>query len=112
MKSPRLTRPLELESRVTTPDGAGGFTDAWATLGTLWAEVNARSGTERREAGQAVSSMSYRITVRGAPQGAPSRPRPDQRFRDGTRIFAIRAVAEADPSGRYLTCFADEEVAV
>ena len=55
------------------------------------------------------SAMGYRITVRAAPVGAPSRPRPDQRFREGARVFRILAVAERDAVGRYLTCFAEEE---
>ena len=38
------------------------------------------------------------------------RPVPGQRLRDGARIFAIRAVAERDGDGRYLTCFTQEEV--
>jgi head-tail adaptor len=53
--------------------------------------------------------MGYRITVRAAPQGAPSRPKPSQRFRDGARIFSIDAVTESDPGGRFLVCFATEE---
>ena len=92
-------------------DGSGGYTETWATLGTHWAEVTARSGSERQVAGVPVSRVSYRIVVRGAPFGSSMRPTPDQRFSDGTRRFVIRAVAERDPRGQYLTCFADEEVA-
>ncbi|MCX8509264.1 MAG: head-tail adaptor protein, partial [Rhodobacteraceae bacterium] len=70
------------------------------------------AGAGRERAGESVtlSTVGYRITVRGAPQGAPSRPKPEQRFRDGTRLFRITAVTEADGDGRYLTCFAREEV--
>jgi head-tail adaptor len=42
--------------------------------------------------------------------GSDRRPRPDQRFREGARLFRILAVAEADAQGLYLTCFAREEV--
>jgi len=51
-----------------------------------------------------------RITVRAAPVGHAMRPRPEQRFREGARIFRITAVAEGDLRGRYLTCFVEEEV--
>lgn len=57
-----------------------------------------------------LSSISFRITVRAAPHGAPSRPKPEQRFRAGNRIFRILAVGEADAGTHYLTCFAKEEV--
>ncbi len=106
---PRLTRRLVLEAPQRAPDGAGGFVDSWAALGTLWAEVVARSGRERAGAGGALSHVPYRITVRGAPAGAPSRPRPEQRFREGARIFRILSVAEADAQGHYLICQAEEE---
>ena len=108
---PRLNRQLVLEGAVRSPDGAGGFTESWVALGDLWAEVSARTGRARAEAGVPVSTVSNRIVVRAAPMGAPSRPMPEQRFRDGTRTYVIQAVTEHDPEGRFLTCFADEEVA-
>lgn len=111
MKDVVLNRPLVLEGVVRTADGAGGFSEAWATLGTLWAEVV--PGTGRDVAGEEtfLATVPYRITVRGARQGVASRPRPDQRFRDGARVFVILAVTERDPDGHYLMCFSREEVA-
>ena len=103
-----LTRALVLEERVRTPDGAGGFTLAWTALGTLWAEVAAGSGREAFVAGRPEGRVTYRILVRGAPVGARSRPRADQRFREGARVFDILSVAEADPRGRYLEVTAEE----
>lgn len=106
----RLTRRLVLEEAVRVADQAGGYTEDWLPVGTLWAEIRAGSGRERAGGGMALSVVPYRIIVRHAPSGAPSRPRPDQRFRDGTRIFRILAVAEDDRDPRYLTCHATEEV--
>ena len=57
-----------------------------------------------------LSAVPYRVTVRGAPTGAPSRPKAGQRLREGARLFLIQAVTERDQFGRYLTCFAREEV--
>ncbi len=110
MSLPQLNRKLVLEETQRSPDGAGGFTETWVALGTLWAEVKARTGREKSGEFQTISTVGYRITLRAAPAGAPSRPRPGQRFRDGTRIFAILAVSEADAQAHYLTCFASEEV--
>jgi len=108
--APLLNRKLVLEQPDRVPDGAGGFVETWVVLGELWAEI--RPGTGREKAGEflTVSSVPYRITVRGAPDGAPSRPKPDQRFREGPRLFRIRSVTERDPGGFYLTCHALEEV--
>ncbi len=112
MTRPELSRPLVLEGVQRVADGAGGYSEAWVTLGQVWAEVNAGSG--RDAAGQEVvlTSVPYRITLRGSPVGAPSRPVAGQRFRDGARIFTILAVSEADAVGRYLICAAQEEAPV
>lgn len=111
MTRPQLNRALVLEQPERAADGAGGFVESWTVVGTLWAEVSLRTGGERAEAGAAISRASFRIVVRGAPAGSSMRPRPEQRFSDGQRLFRIRAVAEHDRAGRYLVCLADEEVA-
>ena len=110
-RAPVLNRKLVLEAPVRTPDGAGGFGRNWMVLGTLWAQVDGRTGRGITIGPHEIGSVPVRITVRGAPAGAPSRPEPDQRFRDGTRSYAIQAVTEADPEGRYLICYAIEGVA-
>lgn len=111
MTQPTLTRKLVLEEPRRIPDGAGGFTEVWIALGVLWGDVRAGTGRERESAGLAtVSTVPYRIIVRGVPHGAPSRPRADQRFREGARVFRILAVTERDPKGMYLECHAREEV--
>lgn len=110
MKVPQLNRALVLEGVVRTSDGAGGFTEVWTGLGSLWAEVVPGSGSDTLGEERMLSAVPYRVTVRGAVVGASSRPRAGQRFREGARLFLIQAVTERDPDGRYLTCFAREEV--
>ncbi|SPF80833.1 head-tail adaptor protein [Pseudoprimorskyibacter insulae] len=110
MSAPVLNRKLVLEAASQVPDGAGGATEAWGVLGTMWAELRPGSGRERSTDAGLLALSSYRITVRAAPAGATNRPKPGQRFREGARLFRIIAVSEADRAGRYLTCFANEEV--
>jgi head-tail adaptor len=107
-----LNRALVLEGQTRTDDGAGGFTRAWTTLGTLWGSVRARTGrmTREGEAGS-VSVSAFQVIVRGAPEGTPQRPKPGQRFRMGTRIFTILAVTEDEPAIKYLLCECREEIA-
>lgn len=109
--TPVLNRELTLESPVLNPDGAGGWVQTWITQGVLWAHVTAASAREKATNLTTRSTVRYNILVRGAPESAPSRPRPEQRFTDGARIWRITAVKEADPRGMYLTCHAEEEVA-
>ncbi len=108
--SVRLTRPLVLEGQGRVADGAGGFSESWTALGTLWADVVPGSGRDLAGVEVTLAAVPLRITVRGAPVGSAARPAPGQRFRDGARVFAILAVTERDPDGQYLTCFAREEV--
>lgn len=111
MEVPRLNRELVLEDRQLSADGAGGSVETWVPLGTLWADIRPGSGREEALQGVTLSSVALRIIVRAAPPDAPSRPRPDQRFREGARLYRIVAVTERDPAGAFLTCFAQEEVA-
>ncbi|WP_425045431.1 head-tail adaptor protein [Primorskyibacter sp. S87] len=111
MRKPHLTRRLELEAPERVADGAGGFSESWIALGQLWADLQPRSGRARSEAGIPISSTGFRVLVRAAPAGSTMRPGPGQRFRDGGRVFMIRAVTEFDPAGRFLLCFSDEEIA-
>lgn len=109
--SRRLTSKLVLERLVSVPDGAGGQHESWEALGTIWAEVTPRTGRERVGQTGQVSVTGFRVIVRAAPVGQSARPLPEQRFRDGTRVFRINSVTEADPAARFLTCICDEEVA-
>lgn len=109
MSAVQLKRRLALEAEVAVADGAGGFARSWALRGYLWAEVIPGSGREAGGVEVALARQPFRITVRGAAPGAPSRPVAGQRFRDGTRVFAVLAVTERDPDGRYLVCAAVEE---
>lgn len=106
-----LNRALVLEVPERAPDGAGGHVVTWQPRGTLWAELRARTGREAAEGAAHLARASYRITLRAAPPGSPSRPEAGQRFRMGARLFAILAVLEAGQDGRLLTYFAEEEVA-
>lgn len=106
MKVPHFNRKLVLEAPQRVSDGAGGFSEMWAALGIIWGEVLPR-GAGREVA---ASELNLKVTVRAAQQGAPSRPTAAMRFRDGDRVYRIEAVTEVEAAGRYLVCFATEEV--
>lgn len=110
MSAPRLDRRMVLETPQRVADGAGGFQLTWVERGVLWAELRPGSGREATGEEVLIALTPYRITVRGAPVGSDGRPKPEDRLRDGTRVFTLLAVTEADPRGQYLTCFAREEV--
>ncbi len=109
MTERRLNRKLTLEEAIRTADGAGGFSQAWVALGDLWAEVDPSRGRSAGRGDLSLAQSATAVIVRGAPQGAASRPKPDQRFREGPRLFRIVAVTEDDRDGRYLRCDTIEE---
>lgn len=109
MSAPMLNRRLALERLDRVPDGSGGFSDIWMPLGTLWAEIRPSTGRERAGEAALMSVVPVQIVLRGAPLGSSMRPEAGQRLREGARVYVIEAVAERDPAGRYLTCFAKEE---
>lgn len=111
MTAPRLTQALLLETPTRESDGAGGFTEGWQALGTLWAELRPRSGRDAKSPAGTVAKAGWRISVRAAPEGSSARPRPGQRLRHGARLFRILSVALRDPQGRFLTCTCEEETA-
>lgn len=111
MRLPHLRRRLVLEAPERLPDGSGGFSETWLSIGEVWAEVTPLSGREVASGGGVLSRSAQRIVLRAAPEGSSMRPRPDQRLREGARIFTILAVTERDQNGRFLTCITREEVA-
>lgn len=104
----RLNRKLLLEARLRGDDGAGGYTGSWALLGTHWGAVEPLSGRLERGETFARSRVQYRVTLRALPPTSQSRPKPGQRFRDGARVFDIRAVRDSSDA-RFLICLVDEE---
>lgn len=102
--SRRLVRLVQIRQ----PDGAGGYGSSWIEAGALWADVVARTGGLRVTELGDEPRLRLKITTPGVPQGHASRPAPGDRLRDGTRLYEIEAVHEADPLGRALTLFASE----
>lgn len=107
MIPPKFDRALVHEVPERIADGAGGFRTVWQARGTHWAEVKARSGREAAGPVGALSRLSLKVTLRGAPEGSPRRPAAGHRFREGDRFYAVQAVHE---DGLYIVCHAQEEV--
>jgi len=111
MRAPVPDRRLVLEAPVPVADGAGGWVPGWQARAVVWAAL--RPGVGRGRSGAeavALGVTTWRLVLRAMPAGHPARPRPGQRLREGARVWMIRAVAEADGRGAWLTCFAEEEV--
>lgn len=60
----RLDQRVAILRKTGTDDGAGGTTDTWATVSTVWASVLPKSGAEGVAAMQAREATTYDVVLR------------------------------------------------
>lgn len=100
----RLRLPLTLEAMTAVPDGAGGFAESWAALGTLYAALEPVKAARRLGADQALPEVTHLVTLRARPDVASG-----MRFTTSGRVFAIETVHDPDETGRFLVCGVRED---
>lgn len=64
MQAGKLDRRITIEDLQKTPDGAGGYTENWVTLATVWAEKRKQSGEEALRAGSVVPAETVIFRTR------------------------------------------------
>jgi SPP1 family predicted phage head-tail adaptor len=76
--------PVALQAPTRTPDGAGGFTEAWADVPgwTVFAEVRPLAGNEQIRAQQTTASATHRLRM-WALEGVKSTQHRVRVLRDG-----------------------------
>ncbi len=95
---------LELQKRVQTSDGGGGFTDAWQTIKTIHARITPLSAFEKFQAGQQETPSSHKMTCRFDADIAT-----DKRFVfRGSRNFDIIEVLDVEERQLFLNIRAQE----
>jgi SPP1 family predicted phage head-tail adaptor len=99
-----LRAELALEQAVTAPDGAGGFTETWTQIATVFARLQPIVVREKFGADQTIEEVMHRVTIRHRPDVASG-----MRFVLGDRTLAILTVHDPDETGRYLVCRTKEE---
>lgn len=111
MSLPKLSRRLTLEGPQNVADGAGGFNRLFMPLGEIWADIRPKTGRSTGKGTAPISEVAVEMIVRAAPVGSLTRPKPEQRYREDTRVYRILSVTEWDARGMYLSCEAVEEIA-
>lgn len=104
----RYTKLLILEERSLVADGGGGVAEDWKEIGSHWVDLKANRSRERFTGGRPVATTTHKALIRHMRTTSPLYPKPDQRFRDGNIVYAIRGVAEADDRREHLICWLDE----
>jgi SPP1 family predicted phage head-tail adaptor len=93
---------LTLEEAVRTPDGGGGTAVTWQTVAELWAFVRPISGEERLLHDQISGRLTHEVWIRYRAGVLPA-----MRFSQGSRVYEIVAVVEAERRRR-LKCLCEE----
>lgn len=62
-----MDKRVSLQVVTQTPDGQGGYTEAWVTVANVWADIVPVSGYERMEAMKLESPLSHKVTLRYYP---------------------------------------------
>jgi SPP1 family predicted phage head-tail adaptor len=99
----RLRQRLTLEQLERTSDGGGGFTEDWAAVATLFADLCPTGGAERVESDRLAGTVTHEVVLRYRPGVVPA-----MRFRKATRIFHILAVIDVEERHRWLKCLCEE----
>lgn len=99
-----LRHRLELQAPDETPDGLGGVTRGWESLGYVWAAIEPASANDRVVADKRLGLISHRIVIHRRSEITST-----HRFVLGQRSFVILAVRDADERGRFLECLVEEE---
>lgn len=98
-----LRHRLTIEAPQRVADGAGGFVETWQAVADVWASIRPRGGGENLAGDRPSGHVTHEIWVRRRDIVTPR-----VRFRQGTRIFEIRAVLDVDERRRRFRCLCKE----
>jgi SPP1 family predicted phage head-tail adaptor len=112
MRAGPMRHQVVIEGRQATQDTFGEQSTTWATVDTVYADINPLSGRER-EAAQAINvEISHEITIRYQDEFSDPRVVAAYRVRYGTRLFNIHGSANVDERNREITLLAGEGMTV
>jgi SPP1 family predicted phage head-tail adaptor len=100
-----LRHRITIQQIARIDDGAGGYTETWASAGTVYADVYPLKGQERYDAQQIQANLSHRVTIRYRADVNPS-----MRLSYGTRTLVIEAVIDPEERHRELILMCSEVV--
>lgn len=97
----RLRNKVALQKATETSDGAGGCTEAWSTIASIYADIRPTGGDEAYRQGKVQDKVTHKIFVRYR-----SDIQPYYRIQYESRIFNIKNIMNIDERDRFLelTC--------
>lgn len=95
IRAGRLRFRMTIQAKTTTINDGGEAVSAWAPVATVWADLWAKSGTERQTAKSVQAEVSHGVLMR--PYSGLTTA---HRLTMGTRTFAITFINDTIP-GQY-----------
>ncbi|KVC62698.1 head-tail adaptor protein [Burkholderia ubonensis] len=108
MRAGQLNRLVAIQQRSTVRDSFGQQVEAWTTIKSVYAYIEALSGSERVAAQSISTDVSHRFTVRYDAIYADPRVAAKYRIVYASRIFDINAALNIDESNRTVELLASE----
>lgn len=99
----KLKQRAALLSRTLTPDGGGGFTEQWQTVGQAWVEITPLGADEKFGPDAVETRIRHRIVLRARDDIVSG-----MRLSAADRTFAIRAVLARETANPQLTLLCEE----
>ncbi len=100
-----LDKYITIQYPVSTPDGHGGFTNAYVNVGNVWAKMRPLSANERRNAEQNTMIATEMIRIRYR-----STFKPNYRIKYGNRYFKIESILNLEEHNEWLHLMCKEVV--
>lgn len=98
---------ITIQAQSRTSDGAGGWSNTYSDLHTLWADIIPATGTEALQQEQLLGKKPYTITARYSSELAGIDNQ--NRVKWGTRFFNIHSVINLNEEGEFVEMLAFEE---
>lgn len=100
MRSGLLSRRVIVQQRTTQKDSFGQQLTTWTDVKTVYAYIEALTGSEREAAMSVSTDVSHRVTVRFDAIFSDPRQVAAYRLAYGTRLFNVQACMNLDEANR------------
>ena len=98
-----LNQRADILALTRTPDGGGGFTEAWSIIATVWVRLEPQSGDDVFGPDAVESRLRHRIVLRRYASLSAG-----GRVAIGSRIFRVHAVLDDGPQSPLMTLLCEE----
>lgn len=99
----QMRERITIEDVAETTDGQGGYTEAWSTLATVWAKLEAVSASQMLFSMQLQHRVTHKITIRKRTDLTTK-----MRIAFEGRIFQIKSWHDKKEDDRFLEVMTEE----